>query len=398
MSEFTSTGVVTKSLDEWYEAVVAFKKAVWGDDFVTDATTKQGADILQLAELLYNAEMNNVSAFAQLNLDTATGICLDYIGMVRGIARNGGYPQEIKVNLTSSTTGYNLTPDVVFRTTTGYNYAVPSSTAITSLQQEVLMVYESDGNPDVAPGDPLQTVAPNANVVSAVIAEGGITDGADTETDALYRKRIKDASIGFVGTLELMVAEMLKVSGLAKLKVLYNDTSSTDVYGIPAYATEFLVVPDDENAGASFNSLVANKILEVKVPGAPLNGSITVSVPDYYGETKSVKFSRATKTEMQFYAQIGPKSVSEPLDVTNVPIEKQAIIDYIASLDIGATASWSEILSIVTGDAGYKIVDWGLRKGTSGNWVQTDISADARQYLWADLADIGISVDPHGGL
>ena len=79
MSEFTGQGVITKTLDEWYQAVVDFKRAVWGEDFVTDPTTKQGADILQLAELLYNAEMNNVSAFGQLNLNTAEGICLDYI-------------------------------------------------------------------------------------------------------------------------------------------------------------------------------------------------------------------------------------------------------------------------------------------------------------------------------
>ena len=106
MSQFTSSGVVTKTLDEWYDAVVEFKRSVWGQDFVTDPSTKQGADILQLAELLYNAEMNNVSAFAQLNLNTASGICLDYIGLVRGIYRNGGYPQEIKVDLTSAVTGW----------------------------------------------------------------------------------------------------------------------------------------------------------------------------------------------------------------------------------------------------------------------------------------------------
>lgn len=396
MSEFTSTGVVTKTLDEWYDAVVAFKRAVWGEDFVIDPTTKQGADILQLAELLYNAEMNNVSAFAQLNLDTATGVCLDYIGMVRGISRNGGYPQEIKVDLTSSVTGYNLTPDVVFKTTSGYSYYVPSSTPITSLQQQVTLIYSSDGNPPVNPGDPLQTVTANANIVSAVIAAGGITEGADTESDALYRKRIKDAAIGFVGTLELMASEMLKISGLAKLKIAYNDTAAT-VDNIPAYATEFLVVPNDENAGSSFNSLVANKILEVKVPGAPLYGTTTVSVPDYYGETKSVKFTRATKVEMQFYAQIAAKSATEPLDVTNVALEKQAIVDYIQSVNIGAPVSWSEVLGIVASDAGFKIVDWGLRKGTSGNWVNTDISCNAREYLWAELADIGISTDPHGG-
>ena len=399
MSEFTSTGVVTKTLDEWYNAVVEFKRAVWGQDFVTDPTTKQGADILQLAELLYNAEMNNVSAFAQLNLNTATGICLDYIGLVRGIPRNGGYPQEIVIDLTSATTGWTLTPDVTFRTTSGYNYYAPASVLIESLSQQVTLVYVSDGNPAVNPGDPLQTVQPNTNVISAVIAQGGITPGAETENDELYRKRIKDADIGFIGTLELMASEMSKVPGMSKLRILYNDESTTDTQGIPAYHTEFLVVPDDGVVDGTFNAAVAEKILEIKVPGAPLYGSTIVQVADYYGENKNVKFTRPTKIMVQFYAKIATNPTTGVIDTTNVPVETQAIVDYIQSVDVGEGISWSRILGMLAGDTGFIITEWGLRKGTSGAWVTTDIAPDnIREYLWTDSSNIEISTTAPGAL
>ena len=400
MSEFTSTGVVTKTLDEWYNAVVEFKRAVWGQDFVTDPTTKQGADILQLAELLYNAEMNNVSAFAQLNLNTATGICLDYIGLVRGIPRNGGYPQEIVIDLTSATTGWTLTPDVTFRTTSGYNYYyAPASVLIESLSQQVTLVYVSDGNPAVNPGDLLQTVQPNTNVISAVIAQGGITPGAETENDELYRKRIKDADIGFIGTLELMASEMSKVPGMSKLRILYNDESTTDTQGIPAYHTEFLVVPDDGVVDGTFNAAVAEKILEIKVPGAPLYGSTIVQVADYYGENKNVKFTRPTKIMVQFYAKIATNPTTGVIDTTNVPVETQAIVDYIQSVDVGEGISWSRILGMLAGDTGFIITEWGLRKGTSGAWVTTDIAPDnIREYLWTDSSNIEISTTAPGAL
>ena len=392
MSEFTNTGVVTKTLDEWYDAVVEFKRSVWGQDFVTDPTTKQGADILQLAELLYNAEMNNVSAFAQLNLNTATGICLDYIGLVRGIQRNGGYPQQIKVDLTSSITGWILTPNITFRTQSGYNYYVPSSVEITSLNQQVTLIYSSDGNPDVNDGDPLTTVQSNTNIVSAVIAVGGITEGADTENDTLYRKRIKDADIGFIGTLELMASEMSKVQGMAKLRILYNDDSSTDERGIPAYNTEFLVVPDDGVVDATFNATVAEKILEVKVPGAPLHGSTSVTVADYYGENKTVKFTRATKVMCQFYAKITANPMTGVIDITQVPLETQAIVDYVQSVDVGEGISWSRILGMLAGDTGFVITEWGLRKGTSGAWTNSDLAPNSvREYLWIDADNIDIS-------
>lgn len=392
MSEFTKDGVVTKTLDEWYNAVVSFKRAVWGNDFVTDPSTKQGADILQLAELLYNAEMNNVSAFAQLNINTATGICLDYIGLVRGISRNGGYPQQITVDLTSATTGWTLTPDVTFRTTSGYNYYAPADVSIDSLNQQIILVYSSDGNPSVNPGDPLQTVQPNTNVVSAVIAQGGIIEGAPTESDEQYRKRIKDADIGFIGTLELMASEMAKVPGMAKLRILYNDESTTDSDGIPAYNTEFLVVPDDGADDPIFNAAVAEKILEVKVPGAPLHGSTTVTVADYYGENKTIRFTRPTKIMCQFYAQIALNPTTGVIDTSNVPVETQAIIDYVQSVDVGEAISWSRILGMLAGDNGFIISDWGLRKGNSGPWLKTDIAPNSiREYLWIDADNIEIS-------
>lgn len=391
MSEFTSTGVVTKTLDEWYNAVVEFKRAVWGQDFVTDPTTKQGADILQLAELLYNAEMNNVSAFGQLNLNTASGICLDYIGLVRGIYRDGGYPQEIKVDLTCATADWTLTPDTIFRTTDGYNYYSPTDIPIVSLEQQITLVYVSDGNPEINDGDPLQTVESMPNIISAVVAEGGVTPGADTENDDAYRKRIKDASVGFIGTLELMAQEMLKTQGMAKLKILYNDDSTTDANGIPPYNTEFLVVPQDGADDTTFNAAVAEKLLDIKVPGAPLYGNTQVTVSDYYGEPKDVNFTRPNKVTVQFYAKIALNPTTGVLDISKVDVEKQAIVDYVQSIDVGEILSWSRVLGMLAGDTGFIITDWGLRKGTSGSWVKTDLSCGVREFFWTELDNIDVS-------
>ena len=181
---------------------------------------------------------------------------------------------------------------------------------------------------------------------------------------------------------------------MAKLRILYNDESTTDSDGIPAYNTEFLVVPDDGTDDTTFNALVAEKILEVKVPGAPLNGSTTVQVDDYYGETKTVRFTRPTKVMCQFYAKITANPATGVIDVSNVPVETQAIIDYVQSVDVGEAISWSRILGMLAADTGFVISEWGLRKGTSGAWVNTDIApASVREYLWIDADNIDISTD-----
>lgn len=392
MSEFTSTGVKTKTLDEWYQAVVAFKQQVWGSDFVLDPTTKQGADMVQLAELLYNAEMNNVSAFAQLNLNTATGVCLDYIGFVRGVSRNAGFPQEIKVNITSAITGYYIPADLIFKTASGYSYYCPSSVPITELNQQVTLLYVSDGNPNVTDGEPLTTASQFPNIVSAVIAQGGIIQGQDTEADDSYRARIKNSTISYMGTLEYIDAEIRKVDGVSKLNYYYNDTSSTDMKGIPAYASEFLVVPQDGVDDEAFNNAIAQKICEIKLPGAPLHGNTTVNVLDFYGEDKEIKFTRPEKKNIEIYAHIAANPVSGQLDISNIEFDKQVLRDYINALAVGSSVSWSRVVGVIGADSGFIVTDWGMRIKGSEDWQTTDIEIDVREFAWLDAEDIDISV------
>lgn len=393
MSEFTSTGISTKTLDEWYDAVVAFKKSVFGDNYVTDPATKQGADIMQMAELLYNAEMNNVSAFAQLNPNTATGICLDYIGQIKGVYRNPGFPQQIKVNITSEITNYVIDTSLVFQTVDGlHSYKVPTAVTITDLEQEITLISTEEGNPEVSYGDALRTTTVFSMIKNCVIADGGITDGTDTEDDSSYRKRILDVYIGYIGTLELMYAELLTINGLAKAQYYYNDNSETDYRGITPYSTEFLAVPDDGVDDTTFNALVAQKICDVKVPGTPTYGNTTVEVKDYLGQDKTIKFTRPTKVKIQFKAKIGATTTGN-FSMSEVPVETQAIIDYVNQLKIGDDIDWSRILGFIANDPNYIVIDWAIRR-EDGEWGKESISIDAREYAWVESAeDIVIKTD-----
>lgn len=392
MSEFTSQGVKTKSLSEWYDAVVAFKRSVWGDNYVIDPTTKQGADIMQLAELLYNAEMNNVSAFAQLNINTATGVCLDYLGQIKGVYRNVGFPQEIRVNITSNIIGYNITPSLVFQTVDGlHTYTVATSVEITSLNQEVVLVSTEAGDPDVNDGDTLRTVTTFPMIVNVQIVNGGVTAGTETEDDASYRSRIQDSEIGYIGTLELMYAELLTVKGISKANFYYNDDSIVDAKGITPYSTEFLAVPDDGVDDTTFNNLVAQKICDIKEPGAPTYGNTTVQVLDYMGQDKTIKFTRPTKVNIQFKAKVGITE-SGKFSLDNLQLEKQQMVDYIKSMKIGNDVEWSRMLGFIASDPNFAIIDWSMRR-TDGAWGTSNIVIDFREFAWIELSDIIIGTD-----
>lgn len=386
MSEFTSQGVKTKSLSDWYDACVAFKRGVWGDNYVIDPTTKQGADITQLAELLYNAEMNNVSAFAQLNINTAEGVCLDYLGQIKGIYRSAGFPQEIRVNITSSIIGSTITPSLVFQTTDGkHTYTVPASVEITSLEQEVTLISTEAGNPDVADGDTLRTITTFPTILNVQIVNGGITPGNDTEDDASYRLRIQNVEIGYVGTLELMLSYLLAIPGLAKSNYYYNDDATTSASGITPYSTEFLCVPEAGVDDTTFNNLVAQRICDIKVPGTPTYGNTTVQVADYMGQNKSINFTRPSKVGIEFKAKIGT-TTEGVFSMDNLPVEKQQIMDYVNSMKIGADIDWSRILGFIASDKNFVVLDWALRR-TDGAWGQTNVVIGDREYAWVDSLD-----------
>lgn len=402
MAVITNNGVQTvgtnpTTLQGWYDAVVAMKRNVWGPNYVIDPTTKQGTDITQLAELLYNAEQNNISAYAQLNINTSTGIYLDYIGLVRGILRNPGAPQEISVTVTSSTTGYTIPPSLVFRTLDGlYSYYSPAGVEITSLTQTIQLTAAADGDPQVSDGDALRTVEYFPNILSVTINPGGVTNGTETESDASYRKRILDSDIGFIGTLELMASEMRQVPGLAKLIIYSNDSDTTDGRGITPFSTEFVVAPELVPASVAFREAVAQRICTIKEPGAPLYGTTSLVVPNYMGEDKTIKFTVAERKSIEVYAKIAANPLSNTLDTSRVPITQKAVQDYINTNNpIGGTLPWSTVLGIVAGDSGYIIVGWGMRFKGDTQWVQGDLTLGIRAYAWMDdTTDIQISTNP----
>ena len=95
---------------------------------------------------------------------------------------------------------------------------------------------------------------------------------------------------------------------------------------------------------------------------------------------------------VQFFAKIATNPTTGVIDTSQVPVETQAIIDYVQSVDVGEGISWSRILGMLAGDSGFIITDWGLRKAGTSTWLKTDITPNSvREYLWIDENNINIS-------
>ena len=97
---------------------------------------------------------------------------------------------------------------------------------------------------------------------------------------------------------------------------------------------------------------------------------------------------------VQFFARVATNPTTGVIDLSQVPVETQAIIDYVQSVDVDERISWSRILGMLAGDSGFIITDWGLRKAGTSTWLKTDITPNSiREYLWIDANNIDISTE-----
>jgi len=112
--------------------------------------------------------------------------------------------------------------------------------------------------------------------------------GRDTESDAELRQRFADAHASTnSGVFDSIISGLRSVYGVTFVGLVQNDTGSTDSNGLPAHSFCAIVEGGDDDE-------IAEKVFSLKPPGVATYGSTTKTVVDSYGNSNTVKFSRAT--------------------------------------------------------------------------------------------------------
>lgn len=379
MGKLTSQGYSTNTLSSWKQKIQQVFVDAFGNDFVMADDTPQGVFINRLSELFYNCDMDGLDAFLQLNVNTATGILLDYIAFLRGTKRKLGTNQQLTCSFTASSTPVYLTANTKFTVLdTDYQYENTSATTIAVSPQSITLRAVEAGNQDVNIGDYLQSDIYIPNVTNIQVT--AVVKGTDTEDDETLRRRLLLMTDDFLDTLGSTLSALLRLDGVMKVGFLQHE----DDPDVPTNSTEFMAVGGDEQD-------IAKTILEYKCPTSLTYGTTTVVVDNYYGRSRTVYFTRPTQQEIEVTATITKKEGQTTINVNNNDTIKQEVCDYVNKQDIGIDVSYTTIYGIFAKYNDFDIVS--LEIGITGDTpASSNITIGAREYATCDVSDITITV------
>lgn len=390
MGTWTSQGFTAKTVEYYKTQLEQAFVAAFGNDFSLDPALPQGVLIQELAELFYNADMDGVEVMNRININTASGLFLDFIGSMRGVSRLVGTPAAITVTITSNsvTLPFTIPEGQTFALNGGAEiYTINTPTNITSATQSVVLYNTASGETTAQVNDVLSTNI--SNITNIVVT--AVSQGINEENDIDYRNRLRQRYTAAQGTIEFVVNKLSELSSVKTVGVNYNDTDST-VDTIPAHATEFMAVARTGFDLDAFKTEVAETILKYKTPGSVTFGNTTEEVSDVFGEQKEVQFTIPTEKVMSIQVAVTTPE-NGVLNLTNVPAIKDAIVTYINSLPIGKDVSYSRCMAPLTADGGFDVSSFKIKASGDADWTtNANYPIGTRAYASITEADIEIGV------
>ena len=165
------------------------------------------------------------------------------------------------------------------------------------------------------------------------------TIGKDVETDEALRARMLSSlmrrSIAIASAIEAGIRE---IDGVYSVKLVINDTDSTDAHSIPSHSICALVY------GGNMDK-ICQVIYDKKAPGIGTYGSVTRTVKDYEGKDVSISFARPTTTGVNVW--IEGYVYDERIDLASLKsLIAGAICTYINSLEIGQNLVVNRLLAV----------------------------------------------------
>lgn len=390
MGTWTSQGFTAKTVEYYKTQLEQVFKTAFGNDFSVDPALPQGVLIQELAELFYNADMDGIEVMNRMNLNTASGLFLDFIGAMRGVGRLIGTPATLTVTITSNpnTLPFTIPQGQTFALNGGAEvFVVNGAVNITSASQSIPLYGTASGETSAQVDDLLSTNI--SNITNIVVT--AVSQGTDEESDIDYRNRLRQRYTAAQGTVEFVVNKLAELPSVKTVGVNYNDTNST-VDGIAAHATEFMAVPRTGFDEAAFKVSVAETILNNKAPGAPTDGNTTEEVSDVFGVQKEVKFTIPTEKVMSIQVAVTTPE-NGVLNLTNADSIKKAIATYINSLPIGKDVSYSRCMAPLTADTGFDVSSFKIKASGDADWTtNANYTIGNRAYASITEANIQIGV------
>ena len=288
----TSTGVIIPDVSEIKSDVEGEYKSIFGDDFVVDPSTQQGALVTAEVTSRISIARNNAKLANQINPNIAGGIFFDSIWSLTDGERSPA--TRSTVQLTCSGVSFTTIPiGSVAKDTNGQSW-ISTNEAEIPLSGYVVISFESENTGAISAsiGDVNQIADNSVLGWETVTNLSPAVEGVATQSDALARTA-RNASLALQGnqTSLAVISNVSTLSGVRSLSFRENEQSVDRVIdGVSLVKNSIWVCVD-----GGTDSDILKAIFKAKSGGSNWNGSVSGQVIDEYsGQPFVVKFDRPT--------------------------------------------------------------------------------------------------------
>ena len=316
------SGLIIPDTSDLLDEVNAEYRGIFGEDFIVDPETPEGALIAAEVSSRASVARNNATVGNQLNPNFAGGPFLDAILALTGGKRTPARRSTVEVTITG-VTGPTIQAGSVARTTDGDEFE-SAAAVIIPLSGTVTATFQSvEFGPIAAPINSLTTIV-DAELGWETITNPGLASlGALVESDINARARRRQ-TIGLQGrsTALAVISQVRDVVGVRSLTFRENVEDTTEVIDgitmVPHSIWVSVLGGADADIGAA--------LLEAKGGGTNYNGDQSVTVvEEASGQSFPIQFDRPDPVPILVRVTLRPGTSQS---INPVVAARQAIIDY----------------------------------------------------------------------
>lgn len=380
-----SYGLHIPSYNDIRDDLIAQMRSIFGNDIYIDEDSQDYQQISIFAKKIFDLYSLAILTYNNRTPNTAVGVGLDNLCALVGITRKPATYSKVNLTLTGD-------PGTILngcQASDGVSiWDIPDTTIPPNGIISVEALCHEAGNVTAQPNSITTIVTPVYGWLS-VTNNYNATPGSNEETDAELRGRFANAtSIPSNSIFESLISSIQTVDGVTRVKGYENDTDNVDDNGISPHSVSFIVEGGDSDE-------IGTEILMKKTPGCGTYGTTSVSIMTASGNTSVINFFRPT------YKPVYVKVTLKPLSSYNSDYEnmiKQALVDYINSLDIADDVYVSILWSVAVSQMGgltspaYSVLS--VQTSTDGTtWASSDISIDFNEASQSSIANITVVVN-----
>ena len=341
----TEKGFVLKSFTDIMKDIEnRYKARLQDNNYILDFNTPEGIhseaigyELSQIWEELL--EFNN-----QMNLNTATGIYLDFFGTLLRTPRKAGAYATGQVKITGEKN--RVIPAQTIIKYAEKEYRLLSNVALDKLDnneyygigfiQALEIGEESNITSDVAFTTEYEGVA-------KIINDADVNGGTDDESDSLYRARLKrKQTIEQTATYSALYNGLMALENVKNVLILDPETEPATEAGTIKIFLEG--TPDDK---------IFEIILDLKADGILTLGENEAEIFEKKitreGFSRKITYNLLKYSTLQIKVEVVKVKNETEKDNRYTPLIKQEILNYINNLETGEGASYLKVYSEILG-------------------------------------------------